>query len=353
MQIRITKPASLSQRDLRHWLQLVEGSDEFSSPYFHPNFTLDVATIRDDVEVAVLSDGDDTTAFFPFQRCGSSARPVGGLLSDAHGVIRKPGVEIDLTALLRACGLNSWNYHYQVESQIPGEEWKPEIAPAAVLNTTGGFNAYKARLASFSVIKQTQRKRRKLERECGELRFEWNSRREDVFERLLEWKSQQYQQSNVADVFAFDWPRQLLKQTWSHESPAYRGIMSVLYCREQPAAIHFALQAGRVLHQWFPTYDPNLQQYSVGMIHLLQEVEVACENGIERIDMGRSCHYKSRVATDYVNVAEGCVDLRPVTRALKRGYRQTFEWLRHSPLRSVALTPGRMIRRIIEQKQFQ
>ena len=343
----------MSQTELNVWRSIIAADESFSSPYFHPQFILDVASVRSDVEVAVMLDGEQVVGFFPYQRTGNSARPVGGMLSDAHGAIVQANVEWSWEQLLIDSGLVAWNYHYQIESQIPAAKWYSEVEPAAVMNLQGGFDEYKSRLESKSVVSQSDRKARKLERECGEIRFEWNSKDEGVLELLKEWKSQQYAESDIADVFGFPWTTELLKTIWQKSTPGYEGLLSVLYVGDRPAAIHFGLRAGKVLHQWFPAYDSELNNYSPGVIHLLDMARHAADNGVERIDLGRLCHYKSRVATHCVNVAEGSIDLRPVTRILKQGYHQTFEWLRHSPLRSVARIPGRMLRRLAEQKQFQ
>lgn len=353
MQIETKKPASLTQTECDVWRDIVAENVHFSSPYFHPQFTRDVASVRDDVEVGVISECEQVVGFFPFQRNGNSARPVGGMLSDAHGAIVRDGVDWNWGRLLSGCGLAAWDYHYQIESQIPEVEWHPEVEPAAVMNVQGGFDEYKARLKSKSVVSQSDRKARKLARECGEIRFEWDSNDEEAFELLRKWKSQQYHESDIADVFGFEWTTELLQTIWQKSSHDYEGLLSVMYVGDRPAAIHFGLRASNVLHQWFPAYDPELKNYSPGVIHLLDMARHAADHGVERIDLGRICHYKSRVATHTVNVAEGSIDLRFVSRMLKNGYHQTYEWLRHSPLRTVARIPGRMLRRLAEQKQFQ
>ena len=353
MIVQLRKPESLSQPELDVWNKLIASSAEFRSPYFHPQFVMDVAAVRNDVEVAVISNEGAAIGFFPFQRSGKTARPVGGMLSDAHGVIIKQGFDLDLPTLLSQCGLAAWEYHYQIASQIPEANWQPEIEQAAVMNLEGGFDEYAKRLESKSVVKQTERKARKLERECGEIRFEWDSRDENAFDLMRKWKSEQYKDSNIANVFAFDWTVELLRKTWDRNDSGFQGLLSVMYVDNKPAAVHFGLRAGGVLHQWFPAYDPALFNYSPGVIHLLDMARYGAANGVHRIDLGRICPYKARVATHTVDVAAGSVDLRAIARLLKNGYQQTYEWLRHSPLRTVALIPGRMLRRLAEQRQFQ
>ncbi|MCR9197555.1 MAG: GNAT family N-acetyltransferase [Planctomycetaceae bacterium] len=347
------QPESLTSLELQRWRDIVRSSEQFQSPYFQPDFTLAVAACRDDVRVAVISEGDHITGFFPFQQSGSEARPVGGQLSDAHGVIHTADLELSYPQLMKQCGLTAWHYHYQIAPQIPRRTAGCDIAPAAVMNLTGGFDRYASRLESKNVIRQVDRKARKLAREHGEIQFAWNCLSGDVMQQLLDWKSAQYVDSDIADVFSFGWTRELLHTIWRRTDSPLQGLLSVLTVGDRPVAIHFGLRAGRVLHQWFPAYDPELRDYSPGMIHLLEMARHCESQGVEQIDLGRICHYKARVATHTVDVAAGCLDLRPVRRLLRVSYQQTFDWLRRSPLRTVARAPGRMLRRITEQRQFQ
>lgn len=356
MNVQLKKPEMLTPAEHERWRQIVDCEPAFDSPYFHPEFTQAVSDCRDDVEVAVISDGREPVGFFPFQRCGQQARPVGGQLSDAHGIIHDGSLQLEdgqLRQLLRQCGLTAWHYHYQIESQIPAAHWQPQRDVAAVMNLTGGFAAYADRLPSKNVIRQTERKARKLAREHGAVDFLWHSLQEEHLQQLMDWKSAQYAQSEIADVFAFDWTRQLLRHLWQRTGNELQGLLSVMTVADRPVALHLGLRAGAVLHQWFPAYDPALRDYSPGMIHLLEMARQSATHGVTRIDLGRMCHYKSRLATDTVDVAAGNIDLQPVRRLLRHGYQQTFAWLRHSPLRSVTRVPGRMLRRLAERREFQ
>ena len=65
-----------------------------------------VAAVRDDVNVAVIADGSEAVGFFPFERGGCGVgRPVGGIMSDYHGVVLRPGLRLDGEELIRACDL--------------------------------------------------------------------------------------------------------------------------------------------------------------------------------------------------------------------------------------------------------
>jgi CelD/BcsL family acetyltransferase involved in cellulose biosynthesis len=114
------------------------------------------------------------------------------------------------------------------------------------------------------------------------------------------------------------------------------------------------MRSGSVLHWWFPAYDHELAHFGPGRI-LLALVAQQCESlGIDKIDMGRGvAKYKSLVMSGTTEVAVGSVDLRPVARCLRHSWRQTRDWVRHSPLYGPARIPGRIIHRINEWMQFQ
>lgn len=344
----------LTEAEFSLWRHFVDSNPVYSSPYFRPEFAQDVAAVRDDVRVAVIENDKQICGFFPFQLQGTTATPVGGQLSDAHGVITKDSKPVNWNELLQSCGLQTWKFHYLPGEQCP-ETGSAEITPAAIMNLEGGFEQYASRLKSRNVIKQADRKYRKTKREFGEVRFEWNCRDEAMLDQLIQWKSDQYRRSDIADVFQFEWTSALLKRLWQRQDSGIRGLLSVLYGDDRPLAMHFGLQSGTVLHQWFPAYDPaeELKPFSPGAVHVIEEARAACDHGIERIDLGKTCSYKERIATDFEDMAEGVIDLNPISRLLRTSYQSTYEWLRQSRLKSVVRVPGRMIRRFVENRQFE
>ena len=100
--LRCVKVAVLGEADWRLWCELQRTEPLLESPYFRPEFVRAVATVRTDVEIAVLKRDGTTVGFFPFQRGTLHiGRPVGGKLSDYHGVIARPDLEFDAGWLVR------------------------------------------------------------------------------------------------------------------------------------------------------------------------------------------------------------------------------------------------------------
>ena len=93
------KISTIAARELRpdlaeRWVALQRANADLSSPFFHPEFARCVAGVKSNVEIAVAEDGGKPVAFFPFERSlGSLGGPVGGLLSDYHGLVSAGGVD--------------------------------------------------------------------------------------------------------------------------------------------------------------------------------------------------------------------------------------------------------------------
>ena len=357
MQVKLTTPTQLTTEELAAWARFQTQSSQFDSPYFRPEFSQAVAAVRGDVEVAVLLDSGRPAGFWPFQRSGSRiARPVGGRLSDYQGVVGRPGLSFDASALVRACGLSVFDFDHLITTQNSFAAYHRFTDHSPYLDLSNGFEAYRTALRKSARVelRQTFRLSRKLAREVGPVRCEVFSADSAAFDLLLRWKSDQYRRTNVTDVFAFPWTTELLREIWKRQSESFQGVLSVLYAGERPVAAHFGMRSGNVLHWWFPAYDHQLARHGPGRVLLALTAQQCESHGIGKIDMGRGvAKYKSLVMSGTTEVAVGSVDLRPVARCLRTSWRQTREWVRQSPLYRPARVPGRIIHRISEWLQFQ
>ena len=357
MQVKLTTPGQLSKVERAAWAKFQEQSPEFDSPYFRPEFSEAVATVRDDVEVAVLLEDQEPAGFFAFQRRKShQARPVGGRLSDYQAVVGRPGLEFDAKEFVKACGLTVADFDHMLASQQPFKPFHRFVDRSPYLDLSRGFDAYRnaLRASARTAMRHTFRLSRKIDREVAPIRCEMFSDDKVAFEELLRWKSDQYDATNVTNVFAFPWTTQLLREIWKQQNESFQGVLSVLYAGERPIAAHFGMRSGKVLHWWFPAYDREFSRYAPGRVLLTMAAQQCNAYGIEKIDMGRGvATYKSLVMSGTTEVAVGSVDLRPVARCLRNGWRQTRAWIRNSPLYTPARIPGRIIHRISEWVQFQ
>jgi CelD/BcsL family acetyltransferase involved in cellulose biosynthesis len=356
MKTTLLPARQLSADQIAAWADLQSNDRCLDSPFFRPEFTLAVAAVRDDVEVALLEQDSTPVGFFPFQRGrGSVGRPVGGRLSDFHGLVLRPECAVDVNQLMRNCRLAAWHFDHLPATQTAFQSchWRQEQSP--YIDTSQGFEAYQAnrRTAGSDAITQTLRKNRKLQREMGTLRFEPASRDERVLETLIRWKGEQYQQSNIVDLFSFGWTEQLLRRILDHSESAFSGMMSALYLNDELVAVHYGIRSNGVLHSWFPAYRSDLRKYSPGSQLLVEIIKAANAMGIERIDLGKGPEpYKQSFMTGAMPLAEGSVDLRATTRTFRRLWHRTHYWVRESPLRGPATVPWRWLRRVRDQLQF-
>ncbi len=336
--IEILKASQLTAEQIRAWSGIQRAKPLFESPFFHPEFTLAVAQVRDDVELAILHDERGVCGFFPFHRHNRGyALPVGEHASDYHGVISRAGSSWNAYELLRGANLNTWCFNHLLAGQEQFAQFHCRRDSSPFMDLSDGFDAYRRTRAKASSdsIEQTLRKSRKMGRECGELRLEFNNRSPELLDTLFDWKRRQYRLNNVRDVLQPAWTRQLRRRLLLHDQPDCFGTLSVLYAGSQVAALCFGLVSRHVLHSWITCYDPQFTSYSPGAVLFVELAKAAVDRGITRIDFGKGPElYKQRFASGSVPLAEGFVDRRLVGRTLRNGYWKTRNWVRQSPLRT-------------------
>src|SRR2546430_5755932 len=102
MKVEVICGRELSEQLSQTWSQIQQADASLGSPYFCPQFTRSVAAVRNDVFVGVMEEAGRAIGFFPFQKGRlKMGRPVGGALSDFHGVIADANAEWDAGDLIR------------------------------------------------------------------------------------------------------------------------------------------------------------------------------------------------------------------------------------------------------------
>jgi CelD/BcsL family acetyltransferase involved in cellulose biosynthesis len=339
MNVRVLSPAHLTVDHMTAWAQMQTEDPALDSPFFRPEFTQSVAAVRDDVEVAVLEDGGRPVGFFPYQRDrGDIGRPVGGYMSDFQGPILEAGRECSPRELIRGCGLRAWHFDHLVShARFQPFHWLTAASP--YMDLSRGFDAYRAGRCnqSSTELMQLFRKTRKVQRERGPVRYEPHCTAADVLDTLIAWKMEQYRRMKVVNYLQPAWTRELLHRLFVLRDRDFGGVLSALYVGERLAAARFDLRSRGVLHVWILAYDVSLAKYSPGSLLLLETARSAQALGIERIDLGKGNErYKQQFMSGATFVAEGSVDLRPMTSSIRRRWRCTRELVRASPLRAPA-----------------
>lgn len=354
--VRVIRYEELTETERAQWTDWHQADPLLWSPYFHPAFTEAVAAVRGDVSIAVLEDDDGLAGFFPFQRNGLGfGRPVGGRLSDFHGLIAQPGLSLAPEWLLEKCGLASWNFTHLPTAQTSFRPYLTTAGASRYLDLSDGFEAYveERKGAGSNTLRQTQRKERKMEREIGPLRLVYRSADPALLDLLFRWKSEQYRRTGLRDVFAFDWTKNLLRQLLQKQSRDFEGMLSALFVGETPVALHFGMASRHALHYWFPVYDPRFRKYSPGSILLLELARQAAEEGKERADLGRGDDsFKVSFGSGSIEVASGAVDTGSLLRSVRQCWTRTRGWLKTSPFGAPARLTARLTRPLREWLSF-
>jgi CelD/BcsL family acetyltransferase involved in cellulose biosynthesis len=355
--ISVVRGDELTPELTAQWDGIQEANPELASPYFCHEFTQVVASVRSDVFVGILEDAGHVVGFFPFQRGRMSlGKPVGGPVSDFHGVIAAPDTNWDVPELLRACSLTAFEFDHLLASQAPFRPFHFDRDVSHCVRLHDGFDGYAAHLRDqkSQLLKKHAQAIRRFEREYGVLRFEVHVSDTLPLRRLCGWKSAQYRRSGLVDLFGFDWTVALLERIHATQTARFAGLLSALNVDGELVAAHMGMRSRTVWHWWFPAHDVAYHRYSPGMILLLEALRAAPALGVRLLDLGKGdAFYKDRLKGDTIPLAAGRVELPSLATALRQLRRGAEAWVRRSPLLPVARVPGRLITRIERRKRFE
>lgn len=336
--IRLTTPQRLQPAEIALWDKLQREQPDFESPYFRPEFTQAVAAVRDDVEVAVIQERNSPVGFLPFQRSPLNlGSPVGGRLNDFHGVIVSRGFRIDARQLLRATRLASWDFDHLVGDQPSLMAFQTRTDDSGYIDLSLGFSAWceERKRAGTEVVRKTQSRERKFEREVGPLRFELRTAALDkALETLIAWKIDQFERTGFMNLFDFDWTSKLLRNLITGNA-ALTGMVSALWHGDAPVAISYRLRSFHAAHEWFIAYNQQFSTYSPGMILMLKVLESAAEQGITRLHLGSGDQrFKESLASGTVPVGVGTIERATPGTLLRHVWRWSRDTAAASPLLS-------------------
>jgi CelD/BcsL family acetyltransferase involved in cellulose biosynthesis len=347
MDVETIHPEELTSGQIDRWKEMLTPEQFRDTPFFHPEFVTNMSQFRPLIEIAIVTENSVPVAFFPFERHGNIGRPLGIKLSDFQGIIRSDNNSVNPQELLKGCDLKTWNFDHLIVPHQEFNHWHLKVDDSRYMDISKGYDPFleERKQSGSSLISQIQRKKRKLEREHGPLRFEWQIEDQQGFDQLLQWKSDQRKNTNTFDILQYDWVTQFLDQIRNVNSAEFAGVLSGLYLKDQLIAIHLGMSTRTVLHFWFPTYDRQLSKYSPGLIMNLELAKHAAEKGIQRVDLGKGNEtFKTSLGSAAIPVAEGAVELNPLRHTTRSLWFQAREWIRDSRLKSLAKIPKKIIR---------
>jgi CelD/BcsL family acetyltransferase involved in cellulose biosynthesis len=340
-EIQVIPVDQLCSRQLATWSEIQQADPTLSSPFFRPEYARTIASIRSDVQVAVLREGGlqegglqkggRTVGFFPFQTSRHKvAQPIGGWLTEFQGIIAERNANWCAEDLVRGSGLAMWRFDHLLATQQHFEPFHCRSYDSPYMELRGGFEAYlEGRQGGQGTYRNVLRKARKIERELGPLRFEFHTSSPRVLDHLIQWKTAQYKRTKNLQILRFPWIVELLKRLQTTQEKQFAGVVSALYAGDQLIAAHHGIRSSTNLHIWFPAYDRTYEKFSPGLILLLRLIEAATNEGLERIDLGKGNErYKASFKTGDVPVVLGAVDTRPVLGTLRQQWQVTKSWIR-------------------------
>lgn len=337
----------LTEEHFAAWEAMQQGNSRFGSPFFHPEFTRAVASVRAGGAVVILRRAGRPVGFFPFESSRGVAVPIGGRLNDFQGVIVAENVMWSPSKLLQATACRAWNFDHLLAEQTELRPFHSVVADSPYLHLTEGFDAYVRRCSKSGEreIRQTWRKLRRVVQEHGPLRLERHTKNDDVWRQLRIWKGMQYQQTGMLNILEVPWVAAVLERIRTIQTPGFGGVLSALYAGDNLLAAHLGMRSGPVTHWWFPAYNREFARYSPGSLLLLQTAHSAPELGIGRIDLGRGPEpFKRLWGSDVTLVAEGQWGEAGMATALNSHWLKARHWLRHSPVYDALRTPLRWVR---------
>lgn len=354
--VETVRPEALGEDARAIWRAFQAADPALASPYFSLGFLDAMAASRRDTSVAVLREDGTITAFLPFHRgVMGHARPLGGPLGDHHGLIAAPGTRVHLPSFLKAAGIGALDFHGALGSQTSFQPHAREIDGSWVMDLSAGFDAYIASRTAMEpkAFRNLRARRRKLD-EAGEgFTVRVDDTRPHVLETAIAWKSAQYRRTGHFDVFSVGWTNKLIRNLVEGGLDNASGLVSSLEIGGELAAIHVGMRSERVLHYWFPVYDPAFAVYGPGLALLMEIAETLSHEGLSEIHLGPGEYsFKAELASWQFPVLTGFAaapSLAGVARGLAESVERSAERL---PLGALSKLPGKAFRRLDRHAAF-
>lgn len=329
MQVSLVDPTELSSVELQAWRVMQQNTQRLMNPFLCPEFSVGVAKFRTNAQVAVLTEGSELVGFFPFERRPFGIGvPIGRSLSNSQGLIHSPSLVWDARELLQACKLYSWQFNNLLAEQLPFERYAVAPAPAAMIDLTDGFDAYREKLQikSSRFLKTLDRRTRNLHREVGAPHLVSDSHDRELLHTLIGWKSDQCRRNGWGTIFDRSWVLDLINYLFNIRNDVFGVNLSMLYAGEVPIAGQLGLRAGHFFAGWIIAYDAGFSRYSPGLIHIMRMAEHLAAVGVRHIDMGGPSDFKNKLKNGDINFTSGMITRGPLPAAAHRMRANSAKW---------------------------
>lgn len=352
MRFEVLAPDDLTPVHVETWRRLQREAG-LLSPFLSPDWAR--ALVRSEgpdrvrCKVVVVHQDDAPAGYMAVRLRRGVASPPGAPMCDYQALVARAGLRVDPRALLQALHAGRLDFDALLEGEPNFAPFARGSSLAHVVDLKGGVEAWAAGRASggSDFLKDGLKKRRKLEREQGPVRFVAGSASRADFDTLIAWKRARWRSTGQTDLFDAGWPLQVLEDLFQADDGAFGAKLFTLHAGGRLAAAHLALCAEGVVHAWFIAHDDRFARYSPGVLLLLDMIDWAPKAGISEIDLGPGeSRFKHSFANRTRATAHGFVG-RPSAASLMRAAAYRLRSVAEAlPLGSVSALPGKAMRRL-------
>jgi CelD/BcsL family acetyltransferase involved in cellulose biosynthesis len=354
MRIEVVGPADLSDSDVAAWRAYQAlGGFEQASPFLSPDWAMAagraLAGERAPVRIAVVREGQEPRGFFAARVGKLTALPVGAPLSDHQGFVGQRGLVVHPHVLLEALGVKRYDFCHMGGTDRVFAPYAAGGEISYVVDVSDGWEAYARgrRAAGTDVLKDVAKKRRRLERDVGQVEFTPMSRSLEDFDQVMAWTRERHRRTRQTDVVGKPWVGRLLEEMFETDRHDFGGALFTLRVGGRLAAAQFNLRGERCIHAWFIGQDTAFDRYSPGLVMFGEVLAWMAESPWRELTLGPVAYrFKDRLANRVRRLAYGSVgrpSMAAFVRTAEHGVRRLAEGL---PLGPVSHWPGKAMRRI-------
>jgi CelD/BcsL family acetyltransferase involved in cellulose biosynthesis len=353
LDIEIVRPRALSAELVERWRSIQAADPALDSPFLSPSWARTVEHVQPGpdpgLRVAILRDAGEARGFIAVRAGAFTAMAPGAPMADYQGLVAEPGVTLDPRKLVAALEVGRFDFSHMLTDQASFQRFTRGTDRSFVVELPDGYEAYAAerKAAGIGIIKDLDKKRRKVERELGPVSFTADSRAGGEFEQLLAWKRAQLKATGQTDLFATPWTVALLRDLFDSRDPEFGATLFSLRIGERLAAVHLHLRGLKVIHAWMIAHDCELERYSPGLLLFQDILRWMDATPYARLDLGPGDYrFKRELANAERGIAHGFVGV-PSPAALVRSVSYTVRAAAEAlPLGPVSELPGKAMRRM-------
>jgi CelD/BcsL family acetyltransferase involved in cellulose biosynthesis len=331
----------------------IQGQGALASPFLSPRWVQTLSRLggpdRKHLKIAALHDEGEIVGFLPARVSRFTAMAPGAPLCDYQALVADRRLRIDPGEIVTAFGVARLDFDKLLADQSSFRPFVRGASSSQVIDLREGYDAYVAdrQAAGTDILKDCAKKRRKLEREHGDVVFTAASTSQADFDQLIAWKREQYNTTGQTDIFDAGWPLDLLSELFHSPDPDYRATLFTLHAGGRLIAAHLALCTPTIAHAWFIGHHDAYGRYSPGVVLITDVIRWAADKRMTELDLGPGDYrFKLSLANRTRDVTHGFVG-RPSAASLMRGaaYR-VREMAEALPLGSASALPGKAMRRL-------